>query len=90
MNYLEEMIYLLLNILSNDDKSTEDHVRMIKAGINVLTIYNNTYLGEKDYINDLINDLKGEVLMAVSNKENFKRWGIHYLPSLLGSFESSL
>ena len=40
---------------------------------------------EKFYIGGLIKDLNGEVRKSLDNESNFKRWGIHYIPSLLNA-----
>merc|ERR1719353_1669044 len=34
------------------------------------------------YVSDLLQDLEGQVAMSVSRQDWFRRWGIHYLPSI--------
>jgi len=37
------------------------------------------------YVLDLLKDVEGQVAEACSKQEWFKKWGRHYLPSLLGA-----
>lgn len=38
--------------------------------------------GQDPYVQDLLKDLTGQVAEAISKAEWFKKWGVHYLPSL--------
>jgi len=38
--------------------------------------------GDK-YIKDLLTDVEGQTVMAISQANNFKKWGRHFLPSLV-------
>merc|ERR1719506_166687 len=37
---------------------------------------------DEKYVSDLLQDLEGQVAMSVSRNDWFRRWGIHYLPSI--------
>jgi hypothetical protein len=38
--------------------------------------------GEEKYVSDLLQDLEGQIAMSVSRDDWFRRWGVHYLPSI--------
>jgi len=38
--------------------------------------------GDSGYIGDLLQDLEGQVALAVSRQDWYQKWGTHYLPSL--------
>ena len=38
--------------------------------------------GNDEFIKDLLTDLTGQVQEAIEREDWFKKWGIHYLPSL--------
>jgi hypothetical protein len=40
-----------------------------------------------EYIKDLYTDLTGQVQQAIEKNEWFKKWGIHFLPSLTRKFD---
>jgi len=42
-------------------------------------------LSDSTYVQDLIQDLEGQVSEAISKSEWWLRWGCHYLPSLIGA-----
>jgi hypothetical protein len=37
---------------------------------------------EEKYVSDLLQDLEGQIAMSVSRTDWFRRWGVHYLPSI--------
>lgn len=42
--------------------------------------------GTDEYVKDLLADLAGQVQEALSKKDWFKKWGVHFLPSLTRKF----
>jgi hypothetical protein len=39
-----------------------------------------------EYVKDLLTDLTGQVQEAISREDWFKKWGVHFLPSLTRKF----
>jgi len=96
-NYAREIyIHFLKNIIDKwyEDKElyglTTD-ISIFKNKIsdivsNLVQISNSCeYKEEKLYIGGLIKDLNGEVRKSLEKESDFKRWGIHYIPSLLNA-----
>jgi uncharacterized protein YegL len=91
----ETYISFLKNIISkwyeNLDYGIESDLSVFNNQIpnlvsNLVQISNSTSdKNEKIYIGGLIKDLNGEVKESLKNLTDFKRWGIHYLPSLLNA-----
>jgi len=55
----------------------------LKALIAEIQQFNN---GAKDkYVSDLMEDLTGQAFEAISNAEYYKKWGGHYIPSLINA-----
>merc|ERR1719486_240914 len=42
---------------------------------------------DEKYASDLLQDLEGQIAMSVSRSDWFRRWGIHYLPSIQRAHE---
>jgi len=42
-------------------------------------------VSKEKYINDLLEDLTGQAFEAISTKEYYKKWGRHYIPSLVNA-----
>eukprot|EP00913_Durusdinium_trenchii_P016720 g15717.t1 len=58
----------------------EDADRFIKAMVSEIT---SSPARDADAIKGLLEDLEGQVTEALSREDWYKKWGIHYLPSLM-------
>jgi len=76
-----DFITCLLKVLQNGPKIQESLVLVQQLGSKIRS----SKESEVPFIVDLLKDLEGQVTEALSKKEWFDKWGVHYLPSLLGA-----
>lgn len=43
----------------------------------------NSKVHDAKFMKDLLEDVQGQIVMALSKQDNFKKWGRHFLPSLI-------
>lgn len=68
---------------SQDNNSVEIAINQIK----VLEAEMKNYAdGNDEYVKDLLIDLTGQVQQAIEREDWFKKWGVHFLPSLTRKF----
>jgi hypothetical protein len=65
------------------EKYTNERRQEVMDQIKVLEENMNKYAdGNDEYVKDLLADLTGQVQEAIGKEDWFKKWGIHFLPSL--------
>ena len=74
-----ELIDLIYKVAIDTIKTPENAQTSIKSMIKTIEI--NEFLSDKR-VNGVLKDLKGQVTKATNRPDWYKRWGIHYLPSL--------
>lgn len=90
-NYISFLKEIISKWYENLDYGTELDINLFSNQIpnlvsNLVQISNSiSAKSGKLYIGGLIKDLNGEVKESLKSLSNFKRWGIHYLPSLLNA-----
>ncbi|KAL4485757.1 hypothetical protein ABPG72_012297 [Tetrahymena utriculariae] len=78
---LESVEAILKSIQLYKQNKFEDSKDLIKQVIN--KINSHSLAKSNKFVKDLIQDLHGQVTIALSKEEYFQRWGRHYLLSLL-------
>ncbi|CAF4825692.1 unnamed protein product [Rotaria sp. Silwood1] len=75
---LEHMRQIKTNV-TEDKQEHEEAINQIEKLENDMKSYAD---GTDKYIKDLFSDLTGQVKEAIGKMEWFKKWGVHFLPSL--------
>ncbi|CAF4309999.1 unnamed protein product, partial [Rotaria sordida] len=65
--------------VTEKNQEHEEAINQIKTLENDMKNYAD---GTDEFIKDLFSDLTGQVKEAIEKVESFKKWGVHFLPSL--------